>query len=129
MPACGVNPEAMANAIASGKATRPTVIPAITSWANLLRLKSRKQRTDFESHRSSGKANAIVTSCQVDRFGARKTASVEHPKEHVRESMARDRAVYHDSIRTPKATSDAAPQRRHVTFSFNTYFASRVSRR
>jgi len=31
MPACGVNPEAMAKAIASGRATKPTVMPAITS--------------------------------------------------------------------------------------------------
>jgi hypothetical protein len=33
MPACGVRPEAIANAIASGSATRPTVTPAIASAA------------------------------------------------------------------------------------------------
>ena len=38
MLACGVSPEAMAEAMASGRATRPTVIPAITSSRNLWRL-------------------------------------------------------------------------------------------
>ncbi|MNT86446.1 hypothetical protein D3C72_2267400 [compost metagenome] len=32
MPACGGTPLAMANAIASGSATMPTVMPAIRSW-------------------------------------------------------------------------------------------------
>ena len=31
MPACGVTPEAIANAIASGRATMPTVKPAMRS--------------------------------------------------------------------------------------------------
>jgi hypothetical protein len=31
MPACGGNPLAMAKAMESGRATRPTVIPAMTS--------------------------------------------------------------------------------------------------
>lgn len=37
-PVCGGTPEAMANAIASGSATRPTVMPAIRSERNFLRL-------------------------------------------------------------------------------------------
>jgi hypothetical protein len=36
MPACGDIPEEMANAIASGSATRPTVMPAIRSERNVL---------------------------------------------------------------------------------------------
>ena len=35
---CGVSPDAMANAMASGKATRPTVIPAMRSFKNLFRV-------------------------------------------------------------------------------------------
>jgi len=38
IPACGDRPEAMENAMASGKATRPTVTPAIKSDANFLAL-------------------------------------------------------------------------------------------
>src|SRR6476646_274324 len=53
MPACGVSPEAMANAMASGSATRPTVIPAMTSFKNLFRLYSRRQITDLGNQRSS----------------------------------------------------------------------------
>jgi len=34
MPASGLTPEAIANAIASGKATIPTVIPAVRSVIN-----------------------------------------------------------------------------------------------
>jgi hypothetical protein len=34
MPACGDMPDEMANAIASGSATRPTVTPAIRSETN-----------------------------------------------------------------------------------------------
>src|SRR6478609_6934385 len=39
--------------MASGRATRPTVIPAITSFKNLLKLYSRRQMTDLGSQRSS----------------------------------------------------------------------------
>src|SRR2546430_937643 len=52
MPACGVSPEAMAKAIASGSATRPTVMPAMTSCKNLFRLYSRRHRTDLGNQRS-----------------------------------------------------------------------------
>src|SRR5438105_1825768 len=51
MPACGVSPEAMAKAIASGSATRPTVMPAMTSCKNLFRLYSRRHRTDLGNQR------------------------------------------------------------------------------
>ncbi len=37
-PACGVTPDAMPNAIASGRATRPTVIPAVTSLSKSARV-------------------------------------------------------------------------------------------
>jgi hypothetical protein len=35
MPDCGERPDAMANAIASGNATSPTVTPAIASCRNV----------------------------------------------------------------------------------------------
>src|SRR5205823_11854562 len=103
------------------------------SCPNLLRLESRRQRTDFSSHRSSGKANTILTSCQAEELCGSETRREEHSKEHaqrlVRESQRQRLRFrsYHESIRTPKATSDAAPHRRHVTFSFSTYLASSVS--
>src|SRR5258705_514823 len=46
-PACGETPDAMANAIASGSATSPTVTPAIRSERNLWRLLSRSTRMEF----------------------------------------------------------------------------------
>src|SRR5437763_14951418 len=91
------------------------------------------QRTDCGSHRSSGKANASVTSCQAQELCGSETRWEEHSKEDVQRLVGesyRQRLrfrSYHESIRTPKATSDAAPQRRHVTFSFRTYFASSLS--
>src|SRR5438552_18308141 len=51
MPACGVSPEAIAKAIASGSATKPTVMPAMTSCKNLLRVYSRRHRTDLGNQR------------------------------------------------------------------------------
>src|SRR3954466_14593734 len=46
-PACGVTPEAMPNAIASGRATRPTVIPARRSWRRLWTLYVRSAEIDL----------------------------------------------------------------------------------
>src|SRR5688572_12945557 len=54
-PRSGGSPEAIAKAIASGKATIPTVIPAPTSAKKVRRsYPSRKQITDFGSKRCIG---------------------------------------------------------------------------
>src|SRR6185436_18564787 len=51
MPACGVTPEAIPNAIASGRATNPTVTPAIRSNVKSCRVyPARKHKTDFGIH-------------------------------------------------------------------------------
>src|SRR5215210_1399045 len=51
MPACGVTPEAIPNAIASGRATNPTVTPAIRSDVkSCLVYPARKHKTDFGIH-------------------------------------------------------------------------------
>src|SRR5215218_4881705 len=51
MPACGVTPEAIPNAIASGSATNPTVTPAIRSDVKSCRVyPARKHKTDFGIH-------------------------------------------------------------------------------
>jgi hypothetical protein len=51
MPACGVTPEAIPNAIASGSATNPTVTPAIRSDVkSCLVYTARKHKTDFGIH-------------------------------------------------------------------------------
>src|SRR6476661_8053027 len=79
MPACGVSPEAMAKAMASGRATRPTVIPAMTSFKNLLTLYSRRQMTDLGSQRSSnfremaGHIYTIMTRVSGERNNQRGT--------------------------------------------------------
>src|SRR6202165_3026353 len=49
-PAWGGTAEAMANAIASGNATSPTVTPARASVANFLRLYPLSKRIDLGSH-------------------------------------------------------------------------------
>src|SRR5712691_66062 len=51
-PACGERPEAMAKAIAKGRATRPTVTPASKSERNLWRSYSRNRIIDFGSQAS-----------------------------------------------------------------------------
>src|SRR5262245_8690874 len=51
MPACGVRPEAIANAIARGSATRPTVTPATRSCRNVDRSYCRRAMTDAGSQR------------------------------------------------------------------------------
>src|SRR6476661_9929224 len=59
--------------MASGKATKPTVIPAMTSFKNLLKLYSRRQMTDLGSQRSSnfremaGHIYTIMTAVAVER--------------------------------------------------------------
>src|SRR5215216_1942605 len=51
IPACGVTPEAIPNAIASGRATNPTVTPAIKSDVKSCRVyPARKHKTDFGIH-------------------------------------------------------------------------------
>src|SRR5829696_1849246 len=51
IPACGVTPEAIPNAIASGSATNPTVTPAIRPDVNSCRVyPARKHKTDFGIH-------------------------------------------------------------------------------
>lgn len=67
MPAWGVRPDAIANAIARGKATKPTVMPAIRSSRNLWELYVRKERIDFGSQLSLGKAVAILSLSQARR--------------------------------------------------------------
>ena len=49
-PACGGTPDAIANAIANGSATRPTVRPASISAPRSAREYERRQRTDSGSH-------------------------------------------------------------------------------
>src|SRR6266853_244803 len=84
MPACGVSPDAMANAMASGRATSPTVTPAMVSFKNLFRLYSRRQITDFGSQRSSnfremaGHIYTIMTAADL----------LEKPREEVRPQEA-----------------------------------------
>src|SRR4051794_30111037 len=46
MPACGLSPDAIAKAIASGSATRPTVMPAIMSRASIDREYCRSASSD-----------------------------------------------------------------------------------
>ncbi len=48
-PVCGGTPEAMANAIAKGRATSPTVIPARRSDTNIRLVYDLRQSTDFGS--------------------------------------------------------------------------------
>ena len=48
-PDCGATPDEMANAIASGRATRPTVTPARRSATNASREYVLSSRTDFGS--------------------------------------------------------------------------------
>src|SRR6266567_4020176 len=79
MPACGVRPEAIAKAIASGSATRPTVMPAVTSCKNLFRLYSRRHRTDFGNQRSpqaeerTADMNSIMTGTRFPNGDQRDT--------------------------------------------------------
>src|SRR5262249_11172268 len=61
MPAWGVRPEAMANAIARGNATRPTVTPAIRSSRNLCRSYVLSKRADFGSQFSLRKPLPILS--------------------------------------------------------------------
>ena len=67
MPACGVRPEAIANAIARGNATRPTVTPASRSSRNLCRSYVRRNKTDFGSQLSLRKPLPIFSLSQPHR--------------------------------------------------------------
>src|SRR2546428_6591314 len=96
MPACGVSPEAMAKAIASGSATRPTVMPAMTSCKNLVRLYSRRHRTDLGNQRSPqaeeriADMNSIMTGTRFfarDRRGTKAQLRVMLGKAVLREKL------------------------------------------
>src|SRR5713101_820626 len=60
-PACGGTPDAMANAIASGRATRPTVTPAITSETNCGLEYLGRVRKEFGNHLRSSGPNTVST--------------------------------------------------------------------
>src|SRR5687768_169836 len=54
MPACGVTADAMPNAMASGRATTPTVTPAMTSETNAWRSYVTRHSTSFGRHARQG---------------------------------------------------------------------------
>src|SRR5579871_388036 len=71
-PACGESPEEIANAIASGRATRPTVIPAMRSETNFWRSYVRRRITDFGNQESRsmfiGRGGSSTFICQFYQF-------------------------------------------------------------
>src|SRR3954447_7726933 len=69
MPACGLRPDAMANAIASGSATRPTVMPAIMSRVSIDREYCRSASSDAGVQDDGMVTRALLLRAPIVRAG------------------------------------------------------------
>src|SRR6266576_2870518 len=101
-PRSGVTPLAIANAIASGNATMPTMTPATRSDANCDRLYDLSVVTDFGTSKNSGQERTADTTRRVALQDCRQTAQA---------TAARDypKAAWRTSPELPNCQPDGTP--------------------